>query len=206
MSYKTLANPAVYEYEIKRSKFICYAFPISSSEDANEKYREIRKKHSDATHNCYAYVCGVDENTVKFSDDGEPSGTAGQPILEVLKKKELKNSLLIVTRYFGGIKLGGGGLIGAYTESAAGGVAAAGVAVAESCRLLELKFDYSRITVIDGFLSSRRVRVSDKIYDSDVVYYVAIPTSDVEGTVAEIIDICMGKIDVEHKGEKYVFF
>ena len=206
MKYRTLATAATYEYEIKRSKFICYAFPITDAEDAAEKYKAIRKKHSDATHNCYAYVCGVDENTVRFSDDGEPSGTAGQPILEVLKKRELKNSLLVVTRYFGGIKLGGGGLIGAYTEAAAGGADAAGTAEAELCKTLSVKFDYSLISVVDAFLSSRKVRINDKTYDFDVTYALSVPKDDCSAFIAELTDTCLGKIQITETGNGFVFF
>lgn len=206
MNYNTLACQAVYEYEIKRSKFICYAFPIKSADEAAEKIQLIRKKHSDATHNCYAYVCGVDENTVRFSDDGEPSGTAGQPILEVLKKRDLKNSLLIVTRYFGGIKLGGGGLIGAYTEAAAGGVQAAGVVSAELCSEISLKFDYPLISVVDSFLSTRTVKVLDKNYDFSVCYRVAVPTRDESDFCAALTDVCLGKITLSTLNTTYVFF
>ena len=205
-SYNTLAQPAIYEMEIKRSRFICYAFPITDSEDAIAKYRSIQKKHSDATHNCYAFVCEVNENTVRFSDDGEPSGTAGQPILEVLKKRELKNSLLVVTRYFGGIKLGGGGLVGAYTESAAGGVAQAGIVTAYDCRTLILNFDYSLIGAVDNTLGVSYVRILSKEYDAAITYRIAVKDREYASLRTALMDCTGGKIDIRNDANEYIFF
>ena len=116
--YKTTFAYGEAETIINKSRFIGYSMPINSEEEALEFIDKIKTKHRDATHNVYAYVFGKDSNTQRFSDDGEPSGTAGIPALEVIKKENLRNVVVVVTRYFGGTKLGAGGLIRAYTKGA----------------------------------------------------------------------------------------
>ena len=118
IEYKTLAKAGSDEIIIEKSRFIGYCAPVSSEEEALEFIEKIKKKHYDATHNVFAYVVGLDNNIQRYNDDGEPSGTAGVPILEVIKKEDLRNVVIVVTRYFGGIKLGTGGLIRAYTKGA----------------------------------------------------------------------------------------
>lgn len=113
--FKSINKKAVAEIIEKKSKFIANIYPINNKEEANEILNDIRKKYYDARHNCYAYIV---DNVEKCSDDGEPSGTAGAPLLDLLKNKQLKNVIIIVTRYFGGILLGTGGLVRAYTEAA----------------------------------------------------------------------------------------
>ena len=119
MEFKTILQPVSSEIVEKKSKFIANIFPIESIEEAEEKILEVKKKHYDAKHNCIAYRIIQQENNVieRFSDDGEPSGTAGSPMLEILRKQELGNILAVVTRYFGGILLGTGGLVRAYSGS-----------------------------------------------------------------------------------------
>ena len=118
--FKTVKTISNYELEIKKSKFIANIYPIKSKEDAEEIIAITKKKYYDARHNCYAYRCNSENETniyEKASDDGEPSGTAGSPMLDILKKQELQNILVIVTRYFGGILLGTGGLVKAYSDA-----------------------------------------------------------------------------------------
>ena len=114
--YKTILKDGKAEIEIKKSIFIGHAFFVKSEEGALEILDRIKEEHRSATHNCHAYIIGEDGLTQRYSDDGEPSGTAGIPMLEVLKKEDMRNVLVIVTRYFGGTKLGAGGLVRAYTE------------------------------------------------------------------------------------------
>jgi uncharacterized YigZ family protein len=116
--YKTLLKAGNDEIIIERSRFIGYAAPVSSEEEAMEFIDKIKNQHKDATHNVTAYVVGLHNEVQRYNDDGEPAGTAGVPILEVLKKEDLRNTVVVVTRYFGGIKLGAGGLIRAYTRGA----------------------------------------------------------------------------------------
>ena len=113
--YKTILKDAKAEIEIKKSIFIGHAFFVKSEEEALEILGRVKEEHRSATHNCHAYIIGEDGLTQRYSDDGEPSGTAGIPMLEVLKKEDMRNVLVIVTRYFGGTKLGAGGLVRAYT-------------------------------------------------------------------------------------------
>jgi len=127
MQYKTISKEATVEMEEKKSRFIANVKPVSSEEEALEFINNIRAKYWDATHNVYAYYISGENIIQRFSDDGEPSGTAGMPVLEVIKRMELKDLVVVVTRYFGGILLGASGLVRAYSKSAALGIEAAGI-------------------------------------------------------------------------------
>ena len=118
-SYKTVEKATEARTEVRRSLFIASVSPAATAEEADTFVASVRAKYPDATHNCYAYIAGAENPSVRFSDDGEPGGTAGQPMLEVLKKRGLTAVAVVVTRYFGGIKLGAGGLVSAYTDSVA---------------------------------------------------------------------------------------
>lgn len=120
--FLTVAKPSESLHVVKKSKFITNVVPVKDISEAEDHIEKYRKKYWDATHNVYAYVVGLNDEIQKFSDDGEPSGTAGKPVLEVAKFKKVKNVLIVVTRYFGGILLGAGGLIRAYSESASIGL------------------------------------------------------------------------------------
>ncbi len=126
----------------KKSRFIANTYPIKTEAEALEKIAGIRKEHWDARHNCYAYVCGEKSELQRFSDDGEPSGTAGKPILEVLMKEEVHDTLIVVTRYFGGILLGAGGLVRAYAKAAKAGLVASQIAVAKRGREISILTSY----------------------------------------------------------------
>ncbi|MGM0378399.1 MAG: YigZ family protein [Bacillota bacterium] len=115
--FKTIKEPIKSQFKVKKSKFIGYLFPVDNENMANKYIEKIKKKHYDATHNVPVYLIGEDKNIQKYSDDGEPSGTAGLPILELLKNENITNIVVVVTRYFGGTKLGTGGLVRAYTKS-----------------------------------------------------------------------------------------
>jgi len=149
----------------KKSKFISYSKPVYSEEEALQFISSIRKKHYDASHNCYSYILGESMNIQRSSDDGEPSGTAGIPILEVLKKEEITNSIVVVTRYFGGIMLGAGGLIRAYTEGAAKGIKASGIVKVQPFAVYRLKMDY-------GLLSKLQYEIPKKDYIIEGIEYL----------------------------------
>lgn len=134
------------ETVIERSRFITHVFYVENEQDARVKLEQIRKKYSDATHNCYAYITDYG-TTTKCSDDGEPSGTAGMPIMEVLKNKKLVNTLVVVTRYFGGIKLGAGGLVRAYSNGATLALQNAGVKEFFLCNLVEVSLQYDQYNI-----------------------------------------------------------
>lgn len=141
--YYTVRGSGYAEYKIQKSLFIAYAAPRSTEQGAQEFIHDIKKKHYDANHNCSAYLIGLNGDIQKADDDGEPSGTAGRPILEILKKSAVKNTVIVVTRYFGGIKLGAGGLIRAYGKSASQGLTAAGIIRRVFCHRFAVTIDYT---------------------------------------------------------------
>ncbi|ERI07694.1 YigZ family protein [Aneurinibacillus aneurinilyticus ATCC 12856] len=147
------------EIEINRSRFISYVKRVETQEEAVAFIQEIKKKHWDATHNCSAYIVGENDQFQKMDDDGEPSGTAGKPILEVIKKKGLKDTAIVVTRYFGGIKLGAGGLIRAYGKSASAGVRAAGVVERILTREHHFSFDYTFLGKVENELNAQGYQI-----------------------------------------------
>ena len=140
--FKSIEKEAVAEIVEKKSKFIATIFPINSKEEAENRISEIKKKYYDAKHNCYAYVVG---NVEKCSDDGEPSGTAGAPLLDLLKNKELTNVVVIVTRYFGGILLGTGGLVRAYTETAKKAIESTSIVIKEYGIRYSVEINYNSL-------------------------------------------------------------
>ena len=140
--FKSIEKEAVAEFVEKKSKFIATIFPINSKEEAENRISEIKKKYYDAKHNCYAYVVG---NVEKCSDDGEPSGTAGAPLLDLLKNKELTNVVVIVTRYFGGILLGTGGLVRAYTETAKKAIESTSIVIKEYGIRYSVEINYNSL-------------------------------------------------------------
>ncbi|MFT9849077.1 YigZ family protein [Aneurinibacillus sp. REN35] len=157
--YLTVRPMGSTEIEINRSRFISYVKRVETPEDAVAFIQEIKKKHWDATHNCSAYIVGENDQFQKMDDDGEPSGTAGKPILEVIKKKGLKDTAVVVTRYFGGIKLGAGGLIRAYGKSASAGVRAAGVVERILTREHHFSFDYTHLGKVENELNAQQYSI-----------------------------------------------
>ncbi len=150
VTYKTIKGYGEDTLIIKKSRFIGYAMPVETEEAAIQFIESIRKKHWDATHNCYAYQIGPHDEIQKSNDDGEPSGTAGKPILEVIKKEGLKNVVVVVTRYFGGIMLGAGGLVRAYGQSAGAGLHAAGIVTRSLLQTVHIGIDYTWLGKIEN--------------------------------------------------------
>ncbi len=203
-SYRMVKDYAETFFIEKKSKFISYVQPVYSEEEALQFLGSIRKKHYDATHNCYAYVLGESMNIQRSSDDGEPSGTAGVPILEVLKKEGITNSIVIVTRYFGGVLLGAGGLIRAYTEGAARGIKAAGIIKVQPFVVHQLTMDY-------GFLSKLQHEIPKKDYIIESIEYMENVTMKILTTIEQesefIEDVAQwtnGNVEVEPLGEQLV--
>ena len=151
--------------EIKKSKFITKLYKVNNINEVNEILKEINEKYSDATHICYAYIL---ENTEKCSDDGEPSGTAGIPILNILKKKNLVNVLAIVIRYFGGIKLGAGGLVRAYSGSVNDTLKLTDIIELTEGYLVELEFNYDQVKLVDYILNDKKI--INKEYNDNIIY------------------------------------
>ena len=203
-SYKTLHKFGVDEYIVEKSTFIGYAKPIKTEEEAIEFVNEIKKKHKDATHNVWAYTVGENMNIQRYSDDGEPQGTAGIPTLEVIKKEDLRDVVVVVTRYFGGIKLGAGGLVRAYTKGAKIGIEAGIVIEKVKYTEVKIKIEYTQLGKIQNEIMNLGFTVKDTIYSDDVEIIVYSKVEDVESLKDRIIDITSGTADVSLGDEYYL--
>ena len=167
--FKTIKRDEITVIEEKRSKFIANIFYVENEEEVENIIKQIKKKYYDARHNCYAYIINEEGNILKrFSDDGEPSGTAGSPILNVIEKNNLCNVLIIVTRYFGGILLGAGGLVRAYTEAATRSVEKAEVVEQELGYEIELTIGYQDLEKLKYYCSKNNIKISNIAYGENV--------------------------------------
>ena len=206
--YNTIAGEYEGEITEKRSRFIAYAVHIESEEDALKIIEAKKKQYWDARHNCYAYILGIDSSVLRFSDDGEPSGTAGKPILEVLKNKGLTDTLIVVTRYFGGVLLGTGGLIRAYTDSSLAAIAKAesegGLKTMCLMQDIDIKTDYTLSGKVQYNLSEAGVLLKDTIYEEAVRFAAAVPLNEVGALIDKITDVTGGKAEIR-KGDTGYF-
>ncbi|CAM3331043.1 YigZ family protein [Nosocomiicoccus ampullae] len=174
------------EIDIKRSTFISYIARTETEDDAKEFIDTIKEKHRDATHNCSAYIIGENALIQRADDDGEPQGTAGIPILEVLKREELYNTTVVVTRYFGGIKLGAGGLIRAYSSGAAEAVKASGKVYLVPMIPATVLLDYTFTSRFEYFLEQENIEIRNQQYTDKVSYDLIIPEEKVESVESEL--------------------
>ena len=189
---------------MEKSTFIGYAKPIKTEEEAIEFVNEIKKKHKDATHNVWAYTVGENMNIQRYSDDGEPQGTAGIPTLEVIKKEDLRDVVVVVTRYFGGIKLGAGGLVRAYTKGAKVGIEAGIVIEKVKYTEVKIKIEYTQLGRIQNEIMNLGFKVKDTIYSEDVEIIVYSKIEDVQSLTDRMIDITSGTADVSIGDEYYL--
>lgn len=203
-NYKTLHKFGVDEYIVEKSTFIGYAKPIKTEEEAIEFINEIKKKHKDATHNVWAYTIGENMNIQRYSDDGEPQGTAGIPTLEVIKKEDLRDVVVVVTRYFGGIKLGAGGLVRAYTKGAKVGIEAGIVIEKVKYSEVKIKIEYTQLGRIQNEIMNLGFKVKDTIYSEDVELIVYVRNEEAQSLMDRIIDITSGTADVSLEEEYYL--
>ncbi|MTH55047.1 YigZ family protein [Bacillus mangrovi] len=167
-TYYTAKGSGEHEIIIQKSRFICHISRASTEAEAQAFIQAIKKKHSSANHNCSAYLIGERDEIQKASDDGEPTGTAGIPMLEVLKKRQLKDTVAVVTRYFGGIKLGGGGLIRAYGQSVSEGLNHTGIVERKLMKIMHTKIDYTWLGKLENELRSSAYLLKDIHYLEDV--------------------------------------
>jgi uncharacterized YigZ family protein len=188
-SYNTIGQPSSAEFKDRGSKFIANAFPVSAVEEFKKYLEEIRKIHSKATHHCFAYRIGTDKNLFRVSDDGEPSGTAGKPILGQIDSKDLTNTLVIVTRYFGGSLLGVPGLINAYKMAASMALQVIPVVRKDIEVCYRLHFDYSRINEIMRVVKQRNARVISQELQLFPEMVIAVPLKNAEITLSDLNDI-----------------
>lgn len=163
------------EIIIKNSRFICYLYKVNNTNDINTYLNNIKQKNKDATHYCYAYII---DNIKKSSDDGEPGGTAGIPILKVLENNNLNNILALVVRYFGGIKLGAGGLVRAYTKSVTNTISDDNLVNLVQGYNLDIEFNYNQTKEIDYLLKD--ITINNKIFDTTIKYNINIPSNFLE--------------------------
>lgn len=189
--YKSVKQCSEAEYTVNRSRFIGRCFPVESEEAALCLLGDIRKKHWDATHNCFAYRIG-ENAAARFSDDGEPGGTAGKPIMDVLTGRGLTNVLCVVTRYFGGILLGAGGLVRAYSKSAADAVTNAGVVSYLPGTILDIPMDYSRYGALEGFIRAN-AEVRNVAFAQNVVVTVAVEDTNLLKFMKEVTERSDGR-------------
>lgn len=196
----TIKTDFINEEEIKKSRFICHLKRISTEEEARDFIAKIKKEHWKANHNCSACTLGNRQEIQRSSDDGEPSGTAGVPMLEILKKKEIINVCAVVTRYFGGIKLGAGGLIRAYAGSVNHAIEEVGLVQIVNQRELILKLDYSLYDSVQRFLMTQNLQISDSEFLSEVTVRCFIDEEKINNFLELLTESFNGKIRVE-KGE-----
>ena len=196
MDYKTLASSSCDELVVQKSRFIGYAAPVQSQEDALDYIKLIKEKHRDARHHCYAYIIGQNAGIMRYQDDGEPSGTAGQPIMEVLKQRELVNCCCVVVRYFGGVLLGTGGLTRAYSKGCAIAVEAAGIALMEKSARLTLSVPYSLWDRIQHRLAGLPQQTEDTSYSDRVSARLIVRIKDKEGIEKAIAECSDGRAEL----------
>ena len=183
--FKTIKENATSEIEERRSKFISNIFYVETEEEANEKIKNIKKQYYDAKHNCFAYIINKENQIKRFSDDGEPSGTAGSPILNVIEKNELCNVLIIITRYFGGILLGAGGLVRAYTEAASKAVEKAGIEWKVKGCEIELIISYQDMEKLKYYCSKNNIEIINIEYGENVKCIIEVTNEEKENILAD---------------------
>lgn len=202
--YRTVKGYGQAEIEISKSRFIAYVTQVESEEAAADFIEQIKKKHWNATHNCSAYVAGENDQYQKADDDGEPSGTAGKPILEIIKKTGLKNTVIVVTRYFGGIKLGAGGLIRAYGKSASAGIKETGIIERQGHSRIGVTIDYTFLGMLENQLRIQGYRIDDKQFTDKITLVVLEKLGQEEVLKQKITDWTGGQAEFSHMGEVYV--
>lgn len=195
MSRITLSNAAEESYEVKKSVFIANAKPVNSAEEAMEFVDEIRRKYPDARHNVYAWIVKGEVLMQKYSDDGEPSGTGGLPILSVLTKNDITDAAVVVTRYFGGILLGKGGLIRAYTKAAALAVREANPMTLEMCIRFAVEVDYKMSEKLIYDIRTNDYLIENIEYGAGVIAYCLIPSYKGEEFVDFIVNRSNGRVE-----------
>lgn len=179
-SYKTILIPTESELKVSKSKFISQVYPVTKSDEVNLTLTSARKKYYDAAHHPYAYRLGLDENNFRYSDDGEPSGSAGKPIMEVIDKFELTNILIVVTRYFGGVKLGVGGLRRAIFEASELVVKNAEIVTNQITEDFRIEFDYKYIGAVMNFLEKEDIIILNNTSDDKVKLECSVVVSKIE--------------------------
>ena len=196
-NYINLISGGEGEIVEKKSRFIGQISPVSSEEEAYAFVEKIKKKHYAARHNCFAFSVGVDQPLLRFSDDGEPQGTAGKPILEVITSSEIHNICIVVTRYFGGTLLGTGGLVRAYTDASKEALSHCETKLMERLVPADIRTDYTDMGRIQYILGNNNVKILDTIYADDVLLKINLRKYEVDRIIGEIIDATSARAEIE---------
>ena len=194
-AYKTVASPGSDEFIIHKSRFIGHAGPCRTEEEALHFLAAVREKHKDASHNCYAYVIGRNAGIARYSDDGEPSGTAGMPIIEVIKAQGVVDVCVVVTRYFGGVLLGAGGLVRAYAQGSKTALHAAKVVVMHRTHRYAFDTDYASVGKLDHWLLTQKAKVVERSFGAEVTYDLAVKEVDAGAFLAALTQVTMGRVE-----------
>ncbi len=200
--YRSVDSYGEDEVIIEKSRFIGYCKPVETEEEANDFINEIKEMHKTATHNCYAYVIG--KNVQRFSDDGEPSHTAGMPILTTLMNEGLTNVCVVVTRYFGGVLLGKGGLVRAYTTGCKIALEKSVIVDKIMHYRVKLKLDYSNLGVIENYLNNAEIKILEKVFleDVDIILYMDVEKYD--SFLEDMLELTSGNISSEIIDSEYL--
>ncbi len=201
-SYITVKQPSYFEYEDRKSVFIGQAMPVSTEADAIAFVSSVKKHYPDARHHVYAYVLR-ENSAMRFTDDGEPQGTAGMPVLDIIRKNGCTDVCIVVTRYFGGTLLGTGGLVRAYTAAALGALEEAEIIRYDIYSTVEISVTYSDYGKISPVLSERGFRTEDTAYDAAVTVIGRIIKSELDGLISEITEVTAGRATVKILGEEF---
>ncbi len=202
--YRTLLRAAQDEFIVNKSRFIGHGRPCESEEQALAFLADMRARYRDASHNCYAYIIGPNMGVMRYSDDGEPGGTAGMPIIEVMKARGVTNAAVVVTRYFGGVLLGAGGLVRAYSQGAAAALRACGVGVMHPTARYLMQVAYPMLNRMDFFLKDEPVRVEDRAFTDVITYTFAVRCADEAGFLARLTDMSEGVVSPLRCEELYL--
>ncbi|TCP26019.1 putative YigZ family protein [Scopulibacillus darangshiensis] len=203
-SYYTVKSQAVNEFQIQNSKFIAHIKRVESEKEAQEFIESINREHWKANHNCFAYVIGENQHIQKASDDGEPSGTAGVPILEVIKKKNLRDTVVVVTRYFGGVKLGAGGLIRAYSRATTEGLQASGIVERIPMKIMQSTFDYTQLGSIENALRKSSYIIKEIHYAENVSIDIYVKENETPAFIDWITNLSNGQAVTQSVGAEYL--
>lgn len=201
--YRTVARAGVHETEINRSRFICALAPVATEQEAQDFVARVRREHPAASHNCFAYVIGADASVQKASDDGEPGGTAGVPMLQMLTRREMRYVAAVVTRYYGGVKLGAGGLIRAYGGAVGEALDAVSTITRMRFRLATVTVGHQRAGRLENDLRATGRAVREVRYAEAVTIGIALPDAEVEEFRAWLADSTAGEATLELGGEAY---
>lgn len=189
-NYKTIKTNGIHEIEIKKSRFITHLKRVNNETEAQAFIESVRKEHWKATHNCTAYTLGLNDEIQRYDDDGEPSGTAGIPMLELLKSKEIKDVAAVVTRYFGGIKLGAGGLIRAYGGAVNEAIKAIGIVERQRQQFIDLTIPYHLSGQIENYIrQADHIILDDTTYTEHVTYHCVVPIERTDAFKSSMIDL-----------------